>query len=62
MTVPNSTKRIVLSIIESSREVGDVWKRYQIKQSLYYRVRLYAAMNRLQKAVDRLDGMKDEAS
>lgn len=60
--VTNSTKRVVLAIIESSREVGDIWKRYQTKQSLYYRVRLHAAMSRLQQAVNRLDRMKDEAS
>lgn len=60
--VPNSTKRLVLSIIESSREVGDIWKKYKTKQSLYHRVRFYAAMGRLEKAVSRLDRMKDEAS
>lgn len=60
--LPNTTKRIVLSIIESSREVGDIWKKYKAKQSLIHRARLYSAMSRLEKAVDRLDRIKDEAS
>jgi hypothetical protein len=47
-------KRIVLTIVEASREVSDAWKRQQTKSSLE-RVKFLNAMSKLEKAVERLD-------
>jgi hypothetical protein len=51
-------KRIVLTIVEASREVSDAWKRQQTKSSLE-RVKFLNAMSKLEKAVERLDRMSN---
>jgi hypothetical protein len=52
--ITRSMKRIVLTIVEASREVSDAWKRQQTKSSLE-RVKFLNAMSKLEKAVERLD-------
>lgn len=52
--ITRSMKRIVLTIVEASREVSDAWKRQQIKSELE-RVKFLNAMSKLEKAVERLD-------
>jgi hypothetical protein len=52
--ITRSMKRIVLTIVEASREVSDAWKRQQTKSALE-RVKFLNAMSKLEKAVERLD-------
>jgi hypothetical protein len=54
--ITRSMKRIVLTIIETSREVSDAWKR-QAEKSELERIKFLKAMNRLEKAIERLDRM-----
>jgi hypothetical protein len=56
--ITRSMKRIVLTIVEASREVSDAWKRQQTKSSLE-RVKFLNAMSKLEKAVERLDRMSN---
>lgn len=52
--ITRSMKRIVLTIVEASREVSDAWKRRQTKCSIE-RAKFLNAMSKLEKAVERLD-------
>lgn len=52
--ISRSMKRIVLGIIEASRDVSDAWKRQKAKSALE-RAKFIRAMNRLEEAVNRLD-------
>lgn len=52
--ISRSMKRIVLGIIEASRDVSDAWKRQKEKSALE-RAKFIRAMNRLEEAVNRLD-------
>lgn len=52
--ISRSMKRIVLGIIEASRDVSDAWKRQKAKSTLE-RAKFIRAMNRLEEAVNRLD-------
>lgn len=52
--ITRSMKRIVLTIVETSREVSDAWKRHQTNCSLE-RAKFLNAMSKLEKAVERLD-------
>jgi hypothetical protein len=54
-------KRIVLTIVEASREVSDAWKRRKTQSELE-RVKFLNAMSKLEKAVERLDRMRDETT
>jgi hypothetical protein len=54
--ITRSMKRVVLTIIETSREVSDAWKRQKAKSELE-RIKFLKAMNRLEKAIERLDRM-----
>lgn len=54
--ISRSMKRVVLTIIETSREVSDAWKRQKAKSELE-RIKFLKAMNRLEKAIERLDRM-----
>lgn len=54
--ITRSMKRVVLTIIETSREVSDAWKR-QAEKSELERIKFLKAMNRLEKAIERLDRM-----
>jgi hypothetical protein len=57
--ITRSMKRIVLGILESSREVADTWKAVQNRKSLQRRQDFVQAMNRLQRAINRLDRMNN---
>lgn len=57
--ITRSMKRIVLSIIDASREVGDAWKRASRDKSIQNRMEFNKAMDRLEKAVKRLDRIED---
>lgn len=54
--ITRSMKRVVLTIIETSREVSDAWKRQKAESELE-RIKFLKAMNRLEKAIERLDRM-----
>jgi len=57
--ITRSMKRIVLSIIEASRDVSDAWQRREA-MSRVERMKFHKAMNRLEQAINRLDRIKDE--
>jgi hypothetical protein len=52
-------KRIVLSIIESSRETVDAWNKYGKNSSARNRSQVLKSLERLEQAVNRLDRIKD---
>lgn len=57
--ITRSMKRIVLSIIESAREVSDNWKANSTRKSAQSKAEFIKAMSRLERAVDRLDRIAD---
>ena len=54
-----NTKRLVLGIVSSAREVSDVWKK---APGIRKNVELAKAMDRLEQAVDRLDRIENARS
>jgi CTP synthase (UTP-ammonia lyase) len=57
--ITTSMKRIVLSIIESAREVSDSWKANSTNRTMRSKAEFIKAMDRLEQAVNRLDRMQD---
>jgi len=57
--ITRSMKRIVLSIIESSRETVDAWNKYGKNSSARNRSQVLKSLERLEQAVNRLDRIKD---
>jgi len=57
--ITRSMKRVVLGILESSREVADTWRSVQARKSVERRQEFVRAMDRLQRAINRLDRIKD---
>ncbi len=57
--VTRSMKRVVLSILESSREVVDAWNRSNRSNTPVNRVQMLKSLARLEKAVKRLDRISD---
>jgi|LauGreDrversion4_2_1035121.scaffolds.fasta_scaffold148689_3 hypothetical protein len=57
--ISRSMKRIVLSIVESSREVVDAWRRNSSDKSVKSKADVLRALDRLERAVKRLDRMQD---
>jgi hypothetical protein len=52
-------KRIVLSIVESSREAVDAWRRHSNNKTIQSRAQVLKAFERLEQAVNRLDRISD---
>ena len=57
--ISRSMKRIVLSIVESSREVVDAWRRNSNNKTVKNKADVLRALDRLERAVKRLDRMQD---
>jgi hypothetical protein len=57
--ISRSMKRIVLSIVESSREVVDAWRRNSNNKTVKNKADVLRALDRLERAVNRLDRMQD---
>lgn len=54
--ITNSMKRVVLAIVQSSRDLVDAWKR---KPGIRRNVEVTKALERLEQAVNRLDRIED---
>lgn len=52
--ISSSLKRIVLTIVDASRDVSDAWKKRQAKRQIN-QIQMINALNRLERAVQRLD-------
>ncbi|CAB4140893.1 hypothetical protein UFOVP401_7 [uncultured Caudovirales phage] len=57
--ISRSMKRIVLSIVESSREVVDAWRKNSNNKTVKNKADVLRALDRLERAVKRLDRMQD---
>ena len=57
--ITRSMKRLVLSILETSREVTDIWSKNSKRTSYKTRDDFLQAMTRLEKAVERLDRIQN---
>jgi hypothetical protein len=57
--ISRSMKRIVLSIVESSREVVDAWRKNSNNKTVKNKADVLRALDRLERAVNRLDRMQD---
>jgi hypothetical protein len=52
-------KRVVLTIIESSKEAADAWRKTARMKTAQSRIEMTHAMEKLQRAVERLDRMRN---
>ena len=57
--ITRSMKRVVLTIIESSKEAADAWRKTARLKTAQSRVEMTHAMEKLQRAVERLDRMRN---
>lgn len=57
--ITRSMKRIVLNILDASKEAADAWRKTARLKSSQSRIEMTHAMERLQKAVERLDRMRN---
>lgn len=57
--ITKSMKRVVLTIIESSKEAADAWRKTARLKTAQSHRELADAMDKLQRAVQRLDRMRN---